>query len=438
MSIEVITLLLFSSIALLFALGLPIAFAFGGVAVIFILWLWGPGGLSIISFHAVDMMSTILMIAIPLFIFMACVLEHSGLADALYTTIHLWLGSLRGGLAMGTVLICTLFAAMSGLSAAGTVTMGIIALPHMLQRGYDKGIAIGCIMAGGALGVLIPPSVVMIVYGLIAGVSIGKLFIAGIFPGLLLSSLFIIYIGIRCYLNPRLGPSLPPEERAGWGKRFISLRTIILPALLVISVLGSIFLGLATPTEAASIGALGSLVCAAIHRKFNWKLLKESAFTTLKLTCMVMWIVYAAYVFAAVYQGIGAPKLIQHLFMDLQVSRWVIIAIMMACFFVLGCFVDIFGILFITCPVFLPVAISLGFDPVWFGILYVLSVEMAYLTPPVGGNLFYMKALVPKGITMGDIYSSVIPFVLLQAVGLFLVILFPQIALWLPSLVFKL
>lgn len=437
MNIEVITLLLFGSMALLLALGLPVAFAFGGTAIVFFVWLWGPESLFIVSFQAMDLMGTIVMVSIPLFIFMACVLQHSGLADALYSTMHLWLGPLRGGLAMGTVLICTIFAAMSGLSAAGTVTMGLVALPNMLQRGYDKNIAIGCIMAGGALGVLIPPSIVAIVYGLIAGVSIGKLFIAGVFPGLLLSSLFIIYIGIRCYFNPKLGPSLPPEEWASWGKRFSSLRTTILPALLVISVLGSIFLGLATPTEAASVGAFGSLVCAAIHRKFNLKLLKESAFATLKLTCMVQWIVFTAYIFADVYQGIGARELIEHMFMSLQVSRWVILAIMMATFFILGCFIDIFGILFITCPVFLPVAASLGFDPVWFGILYVLSVEMAYLTPPVGGNLFFMKALVPKGITMGDIYRSVTPFVLLQATGLLLVILFPQIALWLPSLVLK-
>ncbi len=351
--------------------------------------------------------------------------------------MHRWAGPLRGGLAVGTVVICTLFAAMSGVSAAGTVTMGIIALPQMLRRGYDKRIAIGCIMAGGALGVLIPPSIVMIIYGLFSGVSVGRLFMGGILPGLILSSLFIAYILIRCSLNPSLGPALPPAERSTLGEKLTSLRAVILPVLLVVSVLGSIFFGLATPTEAAAVGAFGSLICAAIYRKLTWGLLKDSAFRTMRVTAMIMWIIFAAGLFTSVYQGLGAPKLIKDLLEAFPLGSWGILILIQLTYFALGCFVDAISILMITAPVFLPIAAFVGFDPLWFGILYVVNIEMGYLTPPFGANLFYMKGIAPPGVTMGDIYRSVLPFVLLQAVGLALVILFPPIATWLPSLMFK-
>jgi len=344
---------------------------------------------------------------------------------------------LRGGLAMGTVLICTLFAAMSGISGAGTVTMGIVALPNMLKRGYDKRIAMGCIMAGGALGVLIPPSVIMIVYGLFAQQSVGRLFAGGIFPGLLLSSLFVIYIGIRCYLNPSLGPVLPPEERANWRLKLVSLQAIVLPLFLVFGVLGSIFLGMATPTEASAVGAFGAIICAALHRKLNWSLVFNAAKRTLRTTAMIMWIILASAIFVAVYQGLGAAALIENMLMTAPVGKWVILIMMQLTLFILGCFIDPIGILMMTTPVFLPVIAFLGFDPLWYGIVFVVNMEMAYLTPPFGSNLFYMKGVVPKGITMLDIYRSIGPFVLLQALGLVIVIAFPQIALFIPSLLFK-
>jgi len=436
-SIEVVTLLLFGSMALLLALGLPVAFAFGGTAIIFVLWLWGPEGLSIVSFHAIDLMSTIVMVAIPLFIFMACVLERSGLADALYSTMHLWLGPLRGGLAMGTVLICTIFAAMSGGSAAGTITMGIIALPAMLKRNYNKRIATGPIMAGGALGILIPPSVPMIFYGVMAQMSVGQLFMGGILPGLILSSLFCLYIGIRSWLQPDLAPSVPPEERVSWRGKFVLLRGIVLPALLIFSVLGSIFLGVATPTEAAAVGAFGSLVCAAVHRRLNRKLVTEAGLRTLRMTCMVMWILVGAFCYTVTYNALGGQELIRNLLIGLEVNRWFILIAMQLTYFFLGMILEPLAIIMLTVPVYLPVITQLGFNPLWFGILFFVNMEMAFLTPPFGFTLFYMRALAPKEITMGDIYRSIIPFVTLQAIGLAIVMIFPQLALWLPSLMLR-
>lgn len=437
MSIELITILLFGSMIFFIALGVPIAFAIGGVAVIFGLALWGPISTQLVVIKASTQMRTIILIAIPLFIFMATILEGSGIADELYTMMHRWLGSLGGGLAIGTVLICTIFAAMSGISGAATVTMAIVALPNMLKRGYDKNLAMGCIMAGGALGQLIPPSIIMIVYALFAEQSIGRLFAGGVLPGLLLCALFVIYIGIRCAINPSLGPVLPPEERANWRLKFISLRAIILPLLLVVGVLGSIFMGMATPTEASAVGAFGAIICAIIHRRFSWSMTFNAAKRTLGTTVMILWIIFASSIFVAVYQALGAAELIQNMLMKMPVNKWVIMLMIQLTFFILGSFLDPIGIVMMTTPVFLPVIISLGFDPLWYGVVFVVNMEMAFLTPPYGVNLFYMKGVAPKGITMLDIYRSIGPFVLLQAFGLGIIIIFPQIVLFLPSLLFK-
>ena len=436
MSIELITVLFFGSLFLLLATGLPLAFALGGLAVVFTLWLWGVPGLFLTAAKAMGMMSTIILIAAPLFIFMANVLERSGVAEALFTMIYRWGGRLPGSLAIGVVVICTIFAAMSGASATGTVTMGIIALPAMLKRGYDKRLGIGCIMAGGALGPLIPPSVTMIVFGLFYGVSIGKLFAGGIVPGLILASLFIAYIAVRSYFQPHLAPPLPPEELASWREKLVSTRAVILPLLLVVAVLGSIFGGLATPTEASAVGAFGSLAAAAVNGKLNWTLIKEASYRTLTITAMILWIIMAASMFTAVYQGIGAADLVRNLLENWSVSPLVILIVIQLSFFVLGCLMDPVGILLITTPVYLPLLPLLGIDPLWFGILFMVNTEMAYLTPPFGVNLFYMRGIVPKNVSMVDIYLSAVPFVLLQAVGLALVIVFPELATWLPNLLF--
>lgn len=438
MSVGLVTALMFLSLIVLLALGLPLAFCLAGVAVIFSLLLWGPGSLVIFQSHIYAQTETIILIAIPLFILMANILERSGVAEALYDAMYKWMGNLAGGLAMGTVLICTLFAAMAGISGAATVTMGIIALPSMLKRGYDKTIAMGCIQAGGALGVLIPPSILMILYAVFAGESIGKMFIGGVFPGLLLSSLFIIYIGIRCFFDKSLGPPIPKEEMmVSFKDKIISLRSVILPIVVVVFVLGSIFSGLATPTEASAMGVLGSLLCTAIHRRLTWLTLKEASFRSLRLSGMVIWILIGAAVFTSVYAALGAHELFEQIIAGLAVNRWFILIGMQVTFFILGCFLDPAGIILICTPIFVPVVRMLGFDTLWFGILFVVNMEMAFLTPPFGWNLFYMKSIVPPGITMVDIYRSIIPFIVLQGFGLIMIMVFPQIAIWLPNLLIK-
>lgn len=437
MSIELITVLMFSSLFLLLFLGFPLTFSLGSVAIIFGFFLWGPSSTNLIVSKVFGLFNTTILVATPLFIFMANVLRRSGVADDLFDMMYLWLNAVKGGLAIGTVGICTIFAAMSGISGAGTVTMGIIALPAMLKRNYDKHLAIGCILAGGALGPLIPPSVIMVIYGLYSGVSVGKLFVGGIVPGLILSSLFCIYIFVRCSINPSLGPLPPSERKISWREKALSLRGIVLPLLLIIAVLGGIFFGLATPTEAAAVGAFGSLVCAAINRKLDWQRLRETFKDSLVVTSMIMWIILAAGYFATVYQGLGAPELIFHLLEVANLSNWGILILMQLTLLVLGCLLDGISILVLVGPIFIPLANSLGFDPLWFGILYVINMEMGFLTPPFGVNLFYLKGVAPKGITMKDIYLSVFPFVMLQATGLIIAMLFPKMILWLPNLVFK-
>lgn len=433
MSPEFITLLMFGSLLLWLSLGVPLTFALGGLAMVFTFFLWSSDALMIVATSVSYLQMSIILVCAPLFIFMGVIMEKSGIADALFQTIYQWFGPIRGGLAMGTVLICTIFAAMVGVSSVGTITMGIIALPAMFKRNYNKTIAMGPIMAGGALGILIPPSVQMIFYSFMARISVGQMFLGGVIPGFLLSSLFITYIGIRCWLQPRLGPSVPLEETVSWREKVILLRAIILPVLLVFMVLGSIFFGIASPTESAAVGAIGSLLCAALHRRLNWKVISEGAMTTLKLTSMVMWILIGSKCFTAVYISLGGQEVVNNFITSLEVNRWVILIAMQVSLFFLGMIMDPLGIIMITVPIYIPIITQLGFNPLWFGIVFTVNTEMAFLTPPFGFTLFYMKALVPKGITMGDIYRSIIPFVLLQATGLILVIIFPQLALWLPS-----
>ena len=435
MSIEWITLLLFGALILFLALGLPLAFVLGGVGVVGCYFLWGSKGLYMAAAQAYGAMGKFTLLAIPLFIFMAMILERAGVADDLYTMMHRWMGPLRGGLAIGTVLICTIFAAMAGISGAATVSMGVIALPAMLKRGYDKIMAMGCISGGGALGILIPPSVPMILYATLTGESIGGLFAGGVFPGILLSILFILYIAIRCFLQPNLGPALPKEERASWKEKFVSLRAVILPIMIIIMVLGSIYSGVCTATEAAALGCLGAFISAAVYRKLTWTLVKEACHRTANLTAMIIWILIGAYCFTSVYTGTGAHELMEKILLSIPGGKYAILITIQAVFFVLGCILDPAGIIMICTPVFIPVIKSLGFDPLWFGVLFIMNMEMGYLTPPFGFNLFYMKAIAPPGVTMSDIYRSIVPFVALQALGLAIVIIFPEIALWFPRVV---
>ena len=434
MNIALITILLFGLLLLLLALGFPLAFCFGSVAVIFITWQWGSEALFILATTAFSSWTSFILIAVPLFILMANFLERSGLADDLYDMMYKWAGSLRGGLAMGTVLICAIFAAMAGISGVATVTMGLIALPSMLRRNYDKIIAVGCISAGGTLGILIPPSIIMILYASLTGESVGKLFMGGVFPGIILAAIFIAYIGIRTFFQPHLGPPIPKEERATWKEKFQSLKAVILPIILIFLVLGVIYTGICTPTEASGIGALGALVVIIIKRRFTWQMFTDALRRTLNLTAMVMWILLGAKCFSHIYIAIGASEFVHSVITGFEVNRWIILIGMQVVFFILGCFMDPAGIIMICTPVFIPLIKKLGFDPVWFGVLFTINMEIGYITPPFGFNLFYMKSLAgPMGVSMGEIYRSIIPFTILAILGIVIIMLFPQLVLWLPS-----
>jgi len=432
----VITGIMFGAMILLMATGLPLTFTLGAVAMGTAILLWGPAAMQGVYLNAVGLGQIGTLVALPLFIFMGLVLQKSGIADTLYKAIHIIMGSVNGGLAMGTVAICAVIAAMAGVSGAATISMGLIALPAMLKRKYDKQMITGCVQAGGALGFLIPPSVEMIMFGFLATISVGKLYAAGVLPGLMLATLYIIYIGIRCFFQPNLGPALPLEERVGWVGKIKALRYLILPGLLIVMVLGFIFLGISSITEASAVGALGALICAIIYRRFTLRMLHESLIETAKVMGMVMWIGLSALFFSSIYIGLGAPSMINHLVTELAVSPYVILVAILASFFIMGMFLDDYAIMFITIPIYVPLIVTLGFDKVWFGTLFILSMQSAYLTPPFGYNLFYMKAVAPPEITLADIYRSVIPFVGLQILGIIIVVIFPQIALWFPKIIF--
>jgi len=436
MSSELITILFFGGMFALIFAGVPVAFALGGISSIFLYLTWGGDGFFLVANRLWTAMNSFTLIAIPLFMFMALILERTGVAQALFRMIHLWSGGLRGGLAIGTVLICAMFGAMVGVSGAAVVAMGAIALPAMLERKYDKRLALGCINAGGGFGVLIPPSIVMIVYAMLTGVSVGALFAAGMIPGLLMSVLVAGYIAIRCWLQPELGPALPKEERGDWSERFRSLMAVALPIGIVVMVLGSILSGIATATEAAAIGVLGSLLSAMVHRTLSLNLIKEALLQTLRLTSMIMWIILGAQVFSTAYSAMGAQQVVMDLMAAIPGGEWGALAAMLLLLLLMGMVLDPIGIMLITLPVFMPIITMYGIDPIWFGVLFVIMVEIGYMTPPFGFNLFYLRGVAPPSISIGDIYTSSLPYAAVILFGLLLIIAFPGIALWLPKLLF--
>ena len=437
MGIEFLTVFVFGLLILFLVLGVPVVFALGGAAVIATYFLWGGQALYMVGIRTFSSASSFVLLAVPMFIFMGAMLEKSGIARDLYDLMQKWMGGIRGGLASGTVLICALFAALVGISGAATVTMGVVALPSMLEHRYDRRLAMGCIAGGGALGVLIPPSVLMIVLGLYTNTSIGMLYAGGIVPGLLLVVLFVAYITVASLVNPTLAPALPVAERARWGERLRALKNAILPILLLVGMLGSLVSGAATPSEAAGMGALGSMVCAGVYRQLSWKNVREACAVTLRLSCMVMWIIFAASIFTALYSAIGAQDLVRSLLSVLPGGAWGVVIGMQVIWMIMGTLLDPIGIMMITAPLFFPIVTSLGFDPVWFGILFVVNMEMAFLSPPFGFNLFYMKSVAPPGVTMADIYRAVVPFIALQALALAMVMIFPELVLWLPRLLIQ-
>jgi tripartite ATP-independent transporter DctM subunit len=444
-----LTLLMFGSLGALLALGLPMAFCTGSLAVIFLFLFGNSALLNMTPSRIFPFMTDYQLSAVPLFIFMAAMLEKAGIIEELFDAVYKWLGSLKGGLASATVLACTALAAMVGVVGATEVTMGMIALPAMIKRGYDQKLACGALLAGGTLGILIPPSVMAIVYAVVAQQSLGELLVGSVFPGFLLSGMYIAYITARCYINPNLGPALPPEERVDFKEKLRLLRNTIAPLMLILLVLGIIFLGIATPVEAAGIGTFGALFVSALNRRLNWLAIEEAAIATLKATAMVMWIFFGATMFVGFFILKGGQEFVSSSILGTGLPPYGILGLMMLILFVLGMFLDWVGILLLTVPIFLPIMKGLdwngifglpGVEPgdvaLWYGVIFMINMQMAFLSPPFGYSLFYLKSVAPPEITMATIFKGSVQFMVLQMIGVALCIVFPQIVLWLPNLVY--
>ncbi len=435
-SIGWLTLIMFGSLLLLLMAGLPLAFVTGGLAVVFLFLLGDADTLNIVPSRIFPLMTDYQLSAIPLFIFMAAMLERAGIIKDMFDVIYKILGGLRGGLASATILASTILAAMVGVIGAAVVTMGIIALPAMLQRNYDPKIAMGSIMAGGTLGILIPPSILAIIYAVVAEQSVGELFIGAVIPGLLLSGLYILYVTIRCYINPELGPPIPKEERISFSEKLRLLKKMSAPIALIFVVFASLFSGAATPVEAAGIGSFGAFMVAALHGQLDWRTVREAAITTLKASAMVIWIMFGATIFVGLYVLEGGQQFVTSALEATGLGPWGILILMMVILIVLGMFLDWVGILLLAVPIFVPIIKDLGFDPLWFGVLYLVNMQMSFLSPPFGYALFYLRGVAPPEIPMSDIFKSALPFLGLQLLGLILCMMFPQLITWLPRLVY--
>ena len=434
MSIELLSLLFVFVFIVILLLGVPLAFATGAVAVVFAYALFGLPGLTLVISRVFTLMGNYVLVSVPLFIFMACILERAGVAEAIFRAVHVWFGRVPGGLAVAVIFSCALMATMVGVIGAEIVTMGVIALPAMLSRGYDKKIALGSICAGGGLATLIPPSVVFILYGLTAGVSIGQLYMAGVVPGLLLAGTYCAYIIVRCWISPELAPPAPAEDRnRPLKEKIILLGELALPGLVALMVLGSLYLGIATPTEAAGVGVVGAILAMIVNGRLSFAAVRKAVEDTTKVTVMLYWLFFGSSALIGVYTLAGGTRLIQDTMTSLPLEPIYIIIMFQVIWIILGCFIDWIGILFLTAPIFVPIAEKLGFDLVWLGVLFCLNMQISYISPPFGPAAFYLKGVTPPGITLAHIFGSVWPYLILQIIVLGLVIAFPQIALWLPG-----
>ena len=432
---------MFLALTILLMAGFPVAFTLLGTSLFFGLVGFGWSFFDLLPLRIWGRMTNVTLIAVPLFVFMGVMLERSGLAEELLETMGVVLGRLRGGLAMSVVVVGALLGASTGIVGATVVTMGLLAVPTMLRRGYQKELATGTVSASGTLGQIIPPSIVLVLIGDIVGVSVGDLFMGAVLPGLLLVVLFIIYIMIVAYLRPKIAPAIPKEELDAISGRQLMVRmgkALFPPLFLMVAVLGTIFAGVASPTEAASVGAVGASLLTVANRKFNMKLLHEVMITTVRLTCMVFIILCGAAAFGLVFRGLGGDDIVREYLGGLAAvySKGTVLAIVMAVIFFVGFFLDFIEITFIHVPVLAPIMLELGFDPVWFCILLAVNLQTSFMTPPFGFSLFYLKAVTPPEVTTGHIYRGIIPFVAFQIFGLALVVLFPQLATWLPHVVF--
>jgi len=434
-----ICLLMVVAMVFFLILGYPVAFVLGGIATIFGLLFIGPSVISLSMFKVYGTFSDYLLVAVPLFVFMGVVIEKSGLATRLYDAMHVLLGRLPGGLAVTTVVTSTIFAAATGVINASVVTMGLLALPAMLKYKYSKSLATGSIAAGGTLGVIIPPSVLILIYGPVAGVSVGQLFMGAIIPGLLLSLLYVVYVIIHCYIKPSDGPPLPREEvDIPWKDKMKLLATSVLPVgLLMLAVLGTMFFGIASPTEAAGMGALASVILAAAYKKLSFKSLKESVYQTASVSAMTFMILLGAAFFTTVFIRLGGSQVVESILLGLPFPAWGILFTMLAVIFVMGMFLDAIAIIMIAIPIISPIALSLGYDPVWFAIMVMVTMQAGFLSPPFALAIFYLKGVAPPEISTGDIYKGVMPFIGIILLTVVILFFIPSIITWLPNLMIE-
>ena len=436
MSYEMIALLMFSTMMLMLLTGQRVFGAIGFVGAFAALFLWGDGG-TIMPFSAtIKLMKWYPLLTLPMFIFMGYIMSESRIADDLYEMFHVWMGPVKGGLAIGTIFLMVVISAMNGLSVAGMAIGATIALPELMRRNYDKVMVTGVIQAGSSLGILVPPSVVLVLYGMIARQPVGQLWLAGAIPGLVMAVLFMLYIFIRCSLQPQLGPPLSKQERAKvtWSMKFGLLRAGILPLVIFFSMTGLFVMGVTSLVESSAVGATTATLAAFFKGRLTKQVMETTLRKTLEVTCMFMWIILAALCFGAVFDGLGAVKTIEFFFVDrMDLSPWEVLIMMQISYIIMGMFLDDTAMLVIVAPLYVPLVGALGFDLIWYGVLYTITCQIAYMTPPFGYNLFLMRAMAPPEISLADIYRSIIPFVIVMTFGLAIVMAFPEIALWLPN-----
>jgi tripartite ATP-independent transporter DctM subunit len=437
-SIEWISIVIVVAMVGLMAMGLPLAWSIGAVAVGLVLMKFDPSVMMMLVSRVFDMSMNYTLMSVPLFVLMAGLLQRAGIADQLFRAVNVWSGGLRGGIAVGTIIANAIMASMVGIIGAEIVTFGLIALPEMLSKKYDHKLALGSVAAGGGLATLIPPSVVFIVYGMTAGVSVGELFLAGIMPGLMLGAMFIFYVIWRCWRHPEAAPLVAEELRSmPVRQKLATLKELTLPLMITAGVLGSIYTGVATPSEAAGVGVLLALVSAWINRKLNWPMLRDSLYETLRISCMLSWLFFGAQTIIGAYTLAGGTTFVTNAIKAMELGPWGTVILMNLIWCFLGCFLDWIGILFLTVPIFLPIILDFGFDPVWFGVVYCMNMHLSYLTPPFAPSAFYLKSITPPEVTMTQIYKATLPYLWWTVVANIVTVAWPQLSLWLPQLLLR-
>jgi tripartite ATP-independent transporter DctM subunit len=437
-SIEWISIVIVVAMIGLMAMGLPLAWSIGAVAVGLVLLKFDPSVMFMLVSRVFDMSMNYTLMSVPLFVLMAGLLQRAGIADQLFRAVNVWAGGLRGGIAIGTIIANAIMASMVGIIGAEIVTFGLIALPEMLSKKYDHKLALGSVAAGGGLATLIPPSVVFIVYGMTAGVSVGELFLAGVMPGLMLGAMFITYVIWRCWRHPEAAPLVAEDLRdMPIRQKFAMLKELILPLFITAGVLGSIYTGVATPSEAAGVGVVLALVSASINRRLNWIMVRDSLYETLRISCMLSWLFFGAQTIIGAYTLAGGTTFVTNAIKALDLGPWGTVILMNLIWAFLGCFLDWIGILFLTVPIFLPLILEWGFDPVWFGVVYCMNMHLSYLTPPFAPAAFYLKSITPPDVTMTQIYKATMPYLWWTVVANIVTVAWPGLSLWLPKLMLR-